>query len=1144
MSDLKISHHRQHLSYALVALLFAGVTALVFFGLLAMRQREESLAFTNQKNMVRALEEHLSATLIKSDVILQQAVLEISPQLASNLERSIVDKRLSELLKLLPESQSLRVIGVTGHLIYDAEGKHSSISISDRSYFIRQKSDPNAGLIISKPIFARFTKNWVITLSRRMNDQKGNFIGLVQVALPAELFSSYYKTFDSGTDAIGLYDMDALMVARHPMPFNQMGKPLYQSPIGDAILTRKPEGQLTFISTVDGEKRLYSYKKVANFPFYIVIGQSVRHVFNGWYIYAAGAVAGLILLGIILMRLVMEWRRSYLHALEIAENLLHVSNTKDSHIQALLDGMPDLAWISDLDGRYLVVNQAFASFVGMSKQSIQGKLAKALLPSPVVAMLEMYDKSAIYQGKHYRTELLLKDNAGEMRSFQYVRVPVADANGALIGTAGIAHDITAIKQVEYQVREQQKVLQQFIDNSPDIICMLDMTGRFIFANQACERLLGAGLVGRSWSDLAIQEPILMQWEALQPTIAARQNYRTELQVTVKNEAKTYLMMAFPVLSPDGEVIAVGCIATDISERIEFEQRLKLLASVFENAHDAIVITDANTRILEVNPAFTLITGYDKADVIGKSPRILQSGRHDEHFYKEMWSSLSSTGFWNGEVWNRRKSGEVYPEVLTITSVAEACNDNNPKHYIAVFSDISVLKEQQKRLEHLANFDALTQLPNRVMLASRLESAMMQSISRGKMLAVCFLDLDGFKPVNDTFGHDTGDRLLIEMANRFRAELRDQDTVARLGGDEFVLLLTDLAALTDCEHTLDRILESIARPVWLQGRPLSVSASIGVALFPHDDVDGDTLLRHADLAMYQSKQAGRNRYTFFDSVLDRKERTKRTRLERIQSGLAQGEFILYYQPKIDMRTHEVVGLEALIRWNHPEWGMLLPGRFLPDVEGTELAIPLGEWVIETVLKQQELWLSHDMELPVSINISGEHLQQAEFLERLTKVMNRHSTVPGRLIEFEILETTALNDISRVSDIMTACQKALKVRFALDDFGTGYSSLTYFKRLPAETLKIDQSFVRDMLQDPEDLAIVQGLIGLTTAFQRNVVAEGVETLEHAAALLEMGCFLGQGYGFSKPMPADKVEKWVAEYHQDNRQPRVSSIPQLMS
>ncbi|WP_169333602.1 bifunctional diguanylate cyclase/phosphodiesterase [Leeia oryzae] len=1129
------------LSLVIATLLLLGLIAMVVIGLWIMHGREKALTFQAEHNMARVLEEHLRATVVKADIVLQQAVRETSPLLAQRFDRRMVDHRLTELLKMLPESRSLRVMDVTGTLVYDAEGGSSPGRIADRAYFIRHLTDPNAGLVISEPIFSHATRNWVITLSRRLNDQRGNFIGLVQTTIDADYFSQFYKTFDDGEGAIALYDLQSRLIARHPFVSEQMGKPLYQSPIGEAILSGQMHGDIVFNSTLDGVKRLYVYQRVRGLPFYVVVGQSETTVYRSWYMYAWGAAAGVILLTLALMFMVYQWLQTYRNAVRMAENMQALAMTKDSHVQALLDGLPDLAWICDLDGRFQVANHAFARFIGRRQDQIQGQLLKEIWPPHVVAMFEQYDQSAMLQGQVYKTELMLKDEMDDLRTFLYVRVPVKDVKGQLIGTAGVAHDITALKQVEYQLREQQKVLQQFIDNSPGLICMLDMEGNFLLANRACEKVFGyadGSLIGRAYEDLPTSFKDEISWHDLRLAIATGKPLNLELKLLVAEEKRTYLMLSFPVLSPDGDVIAIGCIATNITERIEAEQRLLLLASVFEHAHDAIAITDSKSRILEVNPAFTLITGYQKSDVIGHSPNILQSGRHGPDFYQKMWEQLTQNSFWHGEIWNRRKTGEVYPELLTITTVKD--NEGAAKNYIAVFSDISLLKEQQKRLEHLANFDALTQLPNRVMLAARLDSAMMHAVSKGKLLAVCFLDLDGFKPINDTHGHECGDRLLVEMANRFRATLRETDTVARLGGDEFVLLLTGLNAAAECEHTLDRILEAVARPLWVQGRSLSVSASIGVALFPHDDVDGDTLLRHADLAMYQAKQAGRSRYTFFDSVLDRKERTRRSRLERIQHGLAHGEFIMYYQPKVDMRDHTVVGLEALIRWNHPEWGVLLPGRFLPDVEGTELAIPLGEWVIETVLTQLDHWHARNLELPVSINIAAEHLQQTDFVAQLTKVLSRHPLVPGRLLELEVLETTALNDISRVSEIMQACEAALGVTFALDDFGTGYSSLTYFKRLPAATMKIDQSFVRDMLQDPEDLAIVQGLIGLTKAFHREVIAEGVETNEHAQLLISLGCYLGQGYGIAKPMPADQVEAWVASYNAAN--PDVHTVSNL--
>jgi diguanylate cyclase (GGDEF)-like protein/PAS domain S-box-containing protein len=565
--------------------------------------------------------------------------------------------------------------------------------------------------------------------------------------------------------------------------------------------------------------------------------------------------------------------------------------------------------------------------------------------------------------------------------------------------------------------------------------------------------------------------------------------------------------------------------TDVTERRKLETRLKLAASVFTHAHEGIMITDANATIVDVNDTFTQITGYTRDEVIGRNARILSSGRQKADFYASMWQELKARGHWHGELWNRRSNGELYAEKLNIAAVRDA--DGASQHYVALFSDITALKEHQRQLEHMAHYDALTGIPNRVLLADRLRQAIAQTRRRQRLMAVAYLDLDGFKAVNDVHGHEAGDQLLIAIARRLKEVLREGDTLARLGGDEFVAVLTDLGSTAECELIVARLLKAAATPVHIKNHTLKLSASLGVTLYPQDGSDADTLLRHADHAMYQAKQTGKNRYHLFDPERDRETQSHRESIEQMAQALARSEFVLHYQPRVNMRTGEVVGAEALLRWQHPQRGLLLPGEFLPLIEGNELIAHIGDWVLDQALAQMAAWRRAGLDLAVSVNIAAIHLQQEGFQTRLEEKLAAHPDVSAQRLELEVLETAALEGVVRVSQVIEACQ-ALGVNFSLDDFGTGYSSLTYLKRLPATLLKIDRSFVHDMLWDTEDLAIVEGVIGLATAFRRAVIAEGVETAAHGRLLLRLGCELAQGFGIARPMPPQQLAHWVRSWH----------------
>ncbi len=575
------------------------------------------------------------------------------------------------------------------------------------------------------------------------------------------------------------------------------------------------------------------------------------------------------------------------------------------------------------------------------------------------------------------------------------------------------------------------------------------------------------------------------------------------------------------------ILAISAIVFYLRESRKMDANLRIAAATFE-AQQSMFITDANNVIMRVNRAFTDTTGYSATEAIGKTPQMLKSGRHDAVFYRKLWAGIQSTGYWHGEIWNRTKSGEIHPEMLTISAVRDA--QGTTQQYVALFSDITALKEHEKQLEHIAHYDALTQLPNRVLLADRMHSAMVQNRQCGQQMMVVYLDLDGFKAINDKHGHQAGDQLLITLAASMKLALREGDTLARIGGDEFVAVLPDLNNVAASTPILSRLLAAACKPAQVGDLVLQTSASGGVTTYPQlEEVDADQLLRQADQAMYQAKLAGKNRYHLFDSKQDRTIRDHNENVKRIRHALAESEFVLHYQPKVNMRTGALIGAEALIRWQHPQQGLLLPGLFLPSIENHAIAIELGEWVAEAALTQMAQWQSAGLYIPVSINVSASQLQQDNFVERLREILARHPSVNPGDLELEILETSALEDLDKISAVMEDCRK-LGVMFALDDFGTGYSSLTYLKRLPVTLLKIDRSFVRDMLDDQDDLAILGGVIGLANAFHRKVIAEGVETAEHGEMLLQLGCELGQGFGIARPMHAQDMRAWLDAWQPD--------------
>lgn len=736
------------------------------------------------------------------------------------------------------------------------------------------------------------------------------------------------------------------------------------------------------------------------------------------------------------------------------------------------------------------------------------------------------------------TLLLARD--GQEYQIADSAAPIRNAANEIVGVVLVFSNVTEQYRIESALQQEQQFSKLIIDNLPGIFYLYTYPDcRLVMWNKLHETLLGftaEEMLGRH------------VWEWHEPEArGALQKHIEELKRVGQTNAEAVLVAKdgrrIPYFltgirfetSKQAYFMGVGI---DISERKQAEERLHLAASVFSHAREGILITTADGTIIDVNDSFTRITGYLREEALGANPRLLSSGRHGKSFYATLWRDLITKGHWYGELWNRRKDGEIFATMQAISAVRDA--QGIIQRYVSLFSDITALKEHEKQLEHMAHYDVLTTLPNRVLLADRLHQAMAQTQRRGHLLAVAYIDLDGFKAVNDTYGHRAGDQLLIALADHMKQTLREGDTLARLGGDEFVAVLLDLDDIAASEPMLSRLLAAAAQAVPVGEYVHQVSASLGVTFYPQaEEVDADQLLRQADQAMYQAKLSGKNRYHVFDADQDRSVRGHHESLQSIRRALEAHEFELHYQPKVNMRTGTVIGAEALIRWQHPLHGLLQPAAFLPAIEDHPLTVELGEWVINTALTQIGAWQTLGLDIPVSINVGARQLLHGDFSRSLCAIMEKHPEVKPGFLEIEVLETSALEDLVHVSQIIEDCRE-IGVTFSLDDFGTGYSSLTYLKRLSVTQLKIDQSFVRDMLDDPDDLAILGGVLSLANAFRRQVIAEGVETVEHGSMLLQLGCELAQGYGIARPMPAEDIPAWVASWQPSpvwSRQPAVN-------
>lgn len=562
-----------------------------------------------------------------------------------------------------------------------------------------------------------------------------------------------------------------------------------------------------------------------------------------------------------------------------------------------------------------------------------------------------------------------------------------------------------------------------------------------------------------------------------------------------------------------------CIIRDITQRKKIEENLRLTSKVYESSHEGILITDPEANIINVNQAFCNITGYSKEEVIGQNPRIMKSEKHDNKFYQNMWDTLLKTGKWQGEVWDRRKDGEIYPKWLSI-SVVKA-NNGATSHFVGMFTDITSIKKTEKRLQRLAHNDPLTGLPNRILFNDRLVSALYQSQRNKYLVGLMFLDLDRFKDINDTLGHRAGDQLLIDVARRLKKCVRDTDTVARFGGDEFTVIVTHINNTESIAIVARKMIDALSCPFHLEGHEIHITVSIGITVAPDDGTDMDSLLKYADSAMFYAKARGKNNFQFYSQEMNRKI-LERLQIENsLRQAINSGEFLLHYQPQVDFQTGLVIGMEALIRWQHPEHGLIPPGKFIPLAEETGLIIPIGEWVLRTACEQTKAWQTKGWApLRMAINISGTQFKLQNQVETVKRILQETGLDPNYL-NLELTESVVMENAKATIKTLNELKK-MGVQLSIDDFGTGYSSLSYLKQFPIDILKIDQSFVRDITTDSNDAAIATTIIALAHSLKMKVIAEGVETEKQQLFLRKNNCDGVQGFYFGRPVPAKEFEE----------------------
>ena len=782
-------------------------------------------------------------------------------------------------------------------------------------------------------------------------------------------------------------------------------------------------------------------------------------------------------------------------------------------------------YVIDRQRRFVDVNESLCRMFGYAHDEMVSKTPADFIASESRGeLMRQMDRIEFTDSRHYRLAGLRKD--GSTFPISLNAVTYRDASGTVVGAFGFVADLTSNVEAEQAVAASERELQRMLDHMQDTYYRTDAAGRVMLGSQSVQSLLGYSpdeLRGRPLADLYFlpsdRDDFLQRMAASNGAIKGYQSrlrHKDGHEVWVLTNAQ-YLHDA------SGAITGIEGTTRDNTEQRRAEESLRLAANVFENSGEAIMIMDADTHVVSVNWAFTQMTGYRQDEVLGRTPAILTSDLHDGEFYRHLWRTLRETGYWQGEIWNRRKSGEVFPEWLGISTLRGTTGEVT--HYVAISSDISERKASEARIEFLAHHDPLTDLPNRLLLKDRLERAIVHGERTETKVALLFVDLDRFKTVNDSLGHPVGDRLLREAAQRLRQSIRDMDTVSRQGGDEFLVVLTELRDSDAITRVAEDILSALAVPFFLDGHDVAISCSIGVAVFPEDGSDFDGLQKKADIAMYHAKEAGRNTFRYYTERMNIDAMERLDLQNRLRRGSELGEFVLYYQQIIELASNAIVGAEALVRWNSDDFGLVAPGRFISVAEESGLIVQLGEWVLSEACRELRRW--HDAghtQLSMAVNLSAIQFRRGSVEESVMRALEAAGADPAAL-ELELTESILLQGAEHVLASVRRL-KSLGVRLSLDDFGTGYSSLAYLKRFAIDKLKIDQSFVRDLPTDPDNAAIVRAVIQMAKSLNLRVLAEGVESDAAAENLRLLECDFVQGFHFGRPMPAEEFRALIEQ------------------
>jgi diguanylate cyclase (GGDEF)-like protein/PAS domain S-box-containing protein len=795
----------------------------------------------------------------------------------------------------------------------------------------------------------------------------------------------------------------------------------------------------------------------------------------------------------------------------------HEVNRAWFRLHDAVDNLTEAFALFDAEGRLVLHNRRFSEFYSW----LRGQVKEGVTIDVLQSLTRGRINNLSLEGESIVESMPMGQYLQQIDTGAWYLASNSSTNEG--GIVCVRSDITESKQAEADLRKLGRVLEQ----SPASVMITNTEGITEYVNPRFEQVSGYSaeeMIGENPRILKSGDKTEEEYKAMWDSLLAGREWRGIFHNKRKDGSIYWESASISPLRDDrGKITHFIAVKEDVTAQKRAEDQLRMNATVFDTTQEGIMVTDADNIIKTVNPSFSRITGYSPDEVIGQSPTMLSSGRHDDIFYENLWDSIRHKHYWSGEIWNRRKDGSVYPEWMSIAAITD--DQGIAKEYVAVFSDITKHKENEEQILYQANYDALTGLPNRSLFSDRLDQAIVSALRERWRLAILFVDLDQFKMVNDTFGHVVGDELLQLVAERISHSVRDSDTIARFGGDEFVLLLQDVSEMDAVANIATKIINRITQVYTLYEREIFIGASVGITIFPDDAMNADSLLRNADMAMYQAKERGRNNYQFFTASMQQRT-LERQQLELdLRLAIERRELEIYYQPVVDADSEKVVSLEALLRWNHPHRGMVNPSVFIPLAEDSGLIGPIGEWVIKGACEQLGRWhKSGYSDLRLAVNLSSRQRELGLEVDYLQRVLNQFNLKP-EILTLEITESLLLRDTEEAITWLSGF-KALGINLSVDDFGTGYSSLSYLKRFPVDILKIDRSFVNGLPEDVDDASLVKTIVAMADSLNLGLIAEGVETKAQANFLLQNGCNNLQGYYYAKPMAAKDVSVWLRQ------------------